>query len=396
MKKRILFVIDSLHCAGAEKSLTTLLALIDYSKYSVDLQLFTYGGLLESLVPEGVNILKPIPYFEYSSRTLKKSLFYSVKVLKFKMLISRVSFSLCIRRKSYGNSQIARIFWQCASEVIENNPKEYDIAVSYAQGVPTFYVADKVKAKKKFAWVNANYRLSGEERNFQAYFYNQYTNIVTVSEFAKQVFIETFPQYENKLKVIYDINDADLVCKMADEENPYFEDTEGIKLLTIGRLDKLKGYDIALEACKMLVQKGIKFKWYVLGVGPLRERIEDYIRENNLSEYFLLLGIKSNPYPFIKNCDFYVQTSRTEGFGLAIAEARMLNKLIVTTEFDGVYNQMKDSKNGLVVGMNAESLCNGILKLLKDKELRESIIGYLKTEKKGNVEEIEKFYKLIG
>ena len=66
MKKNILFVIDSLHCAGAEKSLTTLLSLLDYSKYNVDLQLFGYGGELEEIVPREVNILPPLDYTKFT------------------------------------------------------------------------------------------------------------------------------------------------------------------------------------------------------------------------------------------------------------------------------------------------------------------------------------------
>ena len=90
-----------------------------------------------------------------------------------------------------------------------------------------------------------------------------------------------------------------------------------------------------------------------------------------------MLGVKANPYPYIKNSDIYVQTSKYEGFGLAIAEARMLNIPVVTTRFDAVYNQMIDEKNGLVVDMNADAVCDGILRLINDTELRERIVQYL-------------------
>ena len=145
----------------------------------------------------------------------------------------------------------------------------------------------------------------------------------------------------------------------------------------------------------ILKEKGIEFKWYSLGIGPLKDEIEKYIEDNNLKNHFKLLGVKANPYPFIKDCDIYVQTSRFEGFGIAIAEARMLNKPVVTTRFDAVYNQMKDRKNGLVVDMNSQGIVNGILEVINNKELTNEIISYLKTEKKGNTEELEKFYKLI-
>ena len=393
--KKVLFVIDSLHCAGAEKSLTTLLSLLDYSKYDVDLQLFGYGGALEELVPKEVNILKPMEYIKFSSLSTKNAVIKSLKNMNFKMLSSRLKFSLAIRKNNYSNAQKARIYWQKVSNVIEENNKKYDIAISYAQGVPTFYVAEKVCAKKKLAWVNVSYKLEDEDRVFQEQFYEKYNKIVAVSDSAKNIFLETFPKYTNKLEIIYDINDADFIKKMSDQGQSYNDNYTGLRILTIGRLANQKGYDIALEACKILKEKGIEFKWYSLGIGPLKEEIEKYINENNLENNFKLLGVKSNPYPFIKDCDIYVQTSRFEGFGIAIAEARMLNKPVVTTRFDAVYNQMKDRKNGLVVDMNSQGIVNGILELINNKKLTNEIISYLKTEKKGNTEELEKFYKLI-
>lgn len=393
--KKVLFVIDSLHCAGAEKSLTTLLSLLDYSKYDVDLQLFGYGGALEELVPKEVNILKPMEYIKFSSLSTKNAVIKSLKNMNFKMLSSRLKFSLAIRKNNYSNAQKARIYWQKVSNVIEENNKEYDIAISYAQGVPTFYVAEKVCAKKKLAWVNVSYKLGDEDRAFQEQFYDKYNKIVAVSDSAKNIFLETFPKYTNKLEIIYDINDANFIRRMSEQGQSYNDNYTGLRILTIGRLANQKGYDIALEACKILKEKEIEFKWYSLGIGPLKEEIEKYINENNLENNFKLLGVKSNPYPFIKDCDIYVQTSRFEGFGIAIAEARMLNKPVVTTKFDAVYNQMKDRKNGLVVDMNSQGIVNGILELINNKKLTNEIISYLKTEKKGNTEELEKFYKLI-
>ena len=394
-KESILFVIDSLHCAGAEKSLTTLLSLLNYSKYDVDLQLFGYGGALEELVPKEVNILKPMEYIKFSSLSTKNAVIKSLKNMNFKMLSSRLKFSLAIRKDNYSNAQKARVYWQKVSNVIEKNNKEYDIAISYAQGVPTFYVAEKVCAKKKLAWVNVSYKLEDEDRIFQEHFYDKYNKIVAVSDSAKNIFLETFPKYTDKLEIIYDINDADFIKKMSDQGQSYNDNYTGLRILTIGRLANQKGYDMALEACKILKEKGIEFKWYSLGMGPLKEEIEKYINENNLENNFKLLGVKSNPYPFIRDCDIYVQTSRFEGFGIAIAEARMLNKPVVTTRFDAVYNQMKDRKNGLVVDMNSQGIVNGILELINNKKLTNEIISYLKTEKKGNTEELEKFYKLI-
>lgn len=396
MKKNVLFVIDSLDVAGAEKSLVTLLSMLDFKKYKVDLFLFSHGSMLEQLVPSEVTILPPSNYTAFSRQSLKRSIIASIQCRDLKMLSARLKYSVTIRQKKCSNAQKARIYWENISKVIENNPKTYDIAISYAQGVPTFYVAEKVKAKKKFAWVNVSYRLERKDQEFQKKFYDQYDKIVAVSDSAKEVLTETFPMYSKKIEVIYDINDPQFIANMAEIGDDYDDDFDGLRILTIGRLAHQKGYDFAMEACKKLKDQGIHFRWYALGKGPLKEEIEQMIKENNLEEHFVLLGVKANPYPFIKNADIYVQTSRFEGFGLAIAEARMLNVPVVTTRFDAVFNQMIDGKNGLVVDMKVEAIVDGIKRVIGEKGLREEIIKYLQVEKKGNVEELEKFYQLIG
>ena len=396
MKKSLLFVIDSLDVAGAEKSLVTLLNLLDYTKYKVDLQLFAYGNVLEKLVPEEVNILKPLKYTTFAKRNLKSAIIHSLLPSQFRMLSSRMKYSFHIRRGNYSNPQKARIYWERISNVIENNPKKYDVAISYAQGIPTFYVAEKVKAKKKMAWVNVSYRLAGKDKEFQRRYYDQFNNIIAVSDSARSVFLETFPTYRDRLTIQYDINNPQFISNMAEMGNGYEDSFNGIRILTIGRLAHQKGYDVALEACKKLKEEGLYFKWYALGKGPLQSEIEKSIKDMGLMEQFVLLGVKANPYPYIKNADIYVQTSRYEGFGLAIVEARMLNIPVVTTKFDAVYNQMIDGKNGLVVERNAEAVAKATIRILRDNKLKQDIINYLQTEKKGNTEEINDFYNLIG
>lgn len=396
--KRILFVIDSLNCAGAEKSLISLLNLIDYSKYNVDLQLFGYGGVLESLLPKDVNLLSPLDYTKFSSENLK-NLFTEIKDVKtMRMLIARLKFSINIRIKKSDNIEKTRIFWEFIGRFIEENSNYYDIAISYSQGIPTFYVAEKINANKKIAWVNTDYRLNSKEKTFQERYYNLYKNIIIVSDSSKEIFLETFPKYKEKTKVIYDINNYDFIKKMSLVNEEYIEKLnqfKGIKIITLARLTEEKRLDRVLNAAKRLKETNIDFKWLILGEGKLENKLKLEIKKKNLKENIILLGLKVNPYPYIKACDIYVQTSDLEGFGLAIAEARMLNKPVVTTRFDAVFNQMIHEKNGLVVDMNSDAVFNGIMRLINDESLRKNIIKYLENEKKGNVEEIDKFYKLI-
>lgn len=391
MKKKILFVIDSLACAGAEKSLVTLLNLLDYEKYEVDLQLFNYGGELEELVPEQVHVLPSLQYMEH----VKVDLWNSIIRTPLTHSMARIQYSYNLRIKKSDNITKARLFWESASRVISENPVLYDSAIAYAQGVPTFYVAEKVNAIQKLAWVNVSYYLKGENKTFQENYYKKFDTVVTVSNTTKEIFTQNKLNIKGDLKVIFDINNPTMILKMAENGVGFQDNYKGFKILTIGRLARQKGYDIALEACAMLKKTGLSFRWYVLGKGPLEEEIKSKIIELNIEKEMILLGVKSNPYPYIKEADIYVQTSRFEGFGIALAEARMLNTPIVTTRFDAVESQMKHNKNGIIVDIDSEAVCRGVKKLLEEPELREKIINYQKQESKGNIEEIYKFYELI-
>ena len=104
---------------------------------------------------------------------------------------------------------------------------------------------------------------------------------------------------------------------------------------------------------------------------------------------------KDNPYTFMNYCDIYVQSSRFEGYCLTLSEARILNKPIVSTNFDVVHNQLFNERNGLIVEMNGNSIAEGVLRLIQNNELTDRLITNLEKEKKGNTEEIEKLYQII-
>ena len=390
-KKKVFIIIESLVAAGAEKSLITFLSVLDYKRFDVDLQLFSYGGEFERYIPKEVNLLPP---FEYT-KLLNKSLLSQILSFDFKKLAARLLYSWRIRQGKTLHADKARIYWNTVSKCLPDMGP-YDIAIGYAQGLPTFFVAEKVNAKQKFSWVNVSYRLEGVNWEFQKTFYQEMTNIVTVSDSAYEVFTKVYPEFASKMVVIWDMLEAGFINRLSDV-TPETEMAQDVPtLITVARLNKpQKGYDIALEACRILRDRGLKFKWYALGKGSYRAEMEQFIEANNLKDTFILLGTTPNPYPYIKAATLYVQTSRHEGYGLSIAEGRILNRPVVTTTFDAVLNQMVPGKNGLVVEQNPTAVADAIEKLLNDKELYLSIQNYLKQEKKGNPEEIEKFYKLL-
>lgn len=391
--KKLLFVIESLGIGGAEKSLVTLLNLLDYTKYEVDLQLFSYGGELEKMLPKQVNLLQPLPYYESLKESLRTYSFHN----PLKYTKARLAYSTEIRKNELTNPEKAVVFWKTSHNCFEQNEKEYDVAIAYAQGTPTFYVADCVKAEKKYAWVNVTYKPDGVYREYILEKYHCFNKIVCVSDTTQSLFEEWFPELKGFTTVIRDIMDVDIISQMAEWKSDAEQDMAGgsIKLLTVGRLVKQKGYDIALDACEILKNRGLSFRWYILGKGYLEEEIRKVINEKQLNNHMVLLGTHSNPYPYFRQADIYVQTSRFEGFGIAIAEARILNVPVVTTEFDAVYTQMVNGENGLVVSVNAEAIADGVERLVTEKALYDHIKEYQSQEKKGNTEELNKFYQLI-
>lgn len=391
MKKKILFVIDSLNCGGAEKSLISLLSLLDYSKYEVDLQLSKTEGMFLELLPKEVNVLSELDFYKFCELPILNQ----IKTFNCNYIASKIKLFIMSRlnnNKLHG----AQIFWKNCKNSFELLDYRYDIVIAYNQGFPTYFVADKVKATKKIAWVNTDYEKAGYKATIDEKYYDKFDSIVTVSEEAKIILENVFPKFKDKLLVIKDINNAELIKKMANEKEIFRDiDDSIIKIVTVGRLVELKGYDLAIEAATLLDKNKIRFKWYVIGEGPERYIIEKMINERGLAEKFILLGQKSNPYPYMKCCDIYVQTSRFEGFGLTIAEAKILNKLIITTNFDAVHNQIVDGKNGVIVDMEGQAISKAIIDFIENKYLKNYILNQLKSEKKGNEEEINKFYKLI-
>ena len=250
-----------------------------------------------------------------------------------------------------------------------------------------------MKAKKKFAWVNADYEKVGHNKEFDRAYYAAFEKIVCVSNKLCQTLRTVFPEYATKMETIYDINNAAMITSMANQPCD-LPRHHNLTLVTVGRLVPQKGYDIAAKAAWLLKNQGIEFHWYIVGDGD-RSAIEKDIARYEIGNCFTLLGAKANPYPYMKAADIYVQTSKFEGYCLTLAEARMLNVPCVTTNFDVVYAQMINGENGLVVEMNAEAVADGITRLAMDSELYQHIKRFQEQEKKGNVEEIEKFYALL-
>lgn len=390
MKKQLLFVIESLTLGGAEKSLVTLLNLLDYSKYDVDLLLFAQGGAFQALLPEEVHLL-PIPdYFAYNTIPWSKA---GKKLKEPEKMLAQLRYSIALRSGKHNHIEKAVLLWQASHKCFKMVPKEYDVAIAYAQGVPTFYVAEKVSAKKKAAWINVTYLPKGKYLEFIKPMYECFDFVNAVSESVSKQMQQTFDIPKSKTVMIKDILDVDFAHRMAGMKSDAQRrmNGRGVSILTVGRLAQMKGYDLAIDAAKLLKDKGVDFTWYVLGEGSLRSELEARMKANQVKDRFILLGSSNNPYPYFKACDLYVQTSRFEGFGITLAEAKMFQKPIVTTNFDAVGAQFVNEKNGLIVDISAQTIANGIIRMLTDAHLRETCVSNLSKKKSVTLRKLRSF-----
>lgn len=384
--KKILFVIDSLSYGGAEKSLVSLLSNIDYSVLNVDILMFNKGGEFEKYLPKEVNILSQPKYFKYLN---------NYRYIKFKYLRARVTSKIDIFKNKHNmRVQPVQILYKNIKSIIEPLEKEYDVAIAYSQGLPTYYVVEKVESKKKIAWINCDYKTTIYNKDMDYEYYKKIDEIVTVSNFAYEGIKSMKYNYEDKLNLIYDIVDPKLITSMAVEFIPKeFIDKE-FNILTVGRLEPVKGYDMVIDSSWLLKKSGVKFKWFLIGEGSMRKKLEEKIKEKDLSQNVILLGGKSNPYPYMKNCDLYVQTSLKEGFGLTVIEAKILKKIVLCTEFTTAKELINDREDGFIVKRDPKILAAKIKCLSESHD--DALIEKINHKKSySTVKEVEKIYKLI-
>ena len=366
MKKRVLFLIDSLTCGGAEKSLISLLPLLDYSQIDVDLLMFKRGGVFEKYVPQQV-------------RVISHRLYGSGFVDRLSQRLHQMCFSWNLRfgKKRHG----AETHWRAMHQAVMPLERQYDVAIAYQQGMPTFFLATKVNAAKKVAWINADVLAAGYDMDYCKQFYDKMDAVVAVSQKLFDLLSVRASWMQDKLHCVYDIINPEVVRTLAQEQvtdmNPV---GDALSIVTVGRLTKPKNHLLALDAAHILKDNGLDFKWYFVGEGEMRTALEQRITDLGLAENVILLGLKENPYPYMAKADVYVQTSAFEGFGMTIAEAKMLQRPVVSTNFDVIHDQIVDHQNGLIADMTPQSVAEKMLELMADEELRDSISKSLANE----------------
>ncbi|MED0992666.1 glycosyltransferase [Bacillus nitratireducens] len=392
MKKDVLFVINNLNCGGAEKSLISLLNTMDYSRYNVDLFLFKHEGLFLNKIPKQVNVLEEPPGYQLFDMPIKAAIMKCLRQGRLDIALSRVCAGYIFKSEK-NKARCEQRVWRYLSKSLQNISKKYDVAIGYLEKNPVYFCIDKVNANKKIGFIHTDYDKLGMDPNIDMGYFRSLDHIVTVSEECANVLKQRFAIYNDKIGVIHNIVSPSTINKMSQEKVDL--ERKGVNLVSVGRLSHEKGFDLAIEACKNLVGDGYEIKWYIIGEGEGRGKLEKMIEENHLQDHFLLLGLKENPYPYIREADIYVQPSRFEGKSIAIDEAKILHKPIVVTNFSTAKDQIKNEENGLIIDRDAHSLSEGIKKLIHNEELRNRLIKNLSDEELGTESEIKKLYTLF-
>ena len=348
MKKKLLFLINTLTGGGAEKVLCDLVNNLDKEKYDITVQTIVDIGIHKESLGSHIKY-KTINKFK--NGLLRKIFSYSINFI----IPSKITYKLFIKGK-------------------------YDYEIAFLEGVPTKLLSVS-EAPVKYAWVHIDLFefYNGHEKVFPTLqknidCYKKYNNIICVADSTKSGFIKKFGFFDN-LIVKYNIVDDVSVKEKSAEAVTEIVIPQKLKLVTVGRLTYQKGYDRLLEVHKRLIAEGFSYELWIIGEGTDLEKLECYINKYNLSETVKLLGFQKNPYKFIKNADLFVCSSRAEGFSLVVAEALILSTPVISTNCAGPDELLGNGEYGLLAENSVEGLYDGLKELLSNND---RIIHYKK------------------
>ena len=365
--KKLLFVINTLGYGGAERALINLLGALSPKAYQISLLVLTGQGELVHELPEYVEIVNTdyqacsVLTKEGRKRLLKGVL--RAGICK-GIFVKRAGYLLRNLRRMWKEKriQIDKLCWRVLAEGAPVPDQTYDLAVAYLEGGATYYVADRVKAKKKAAFVHIDYVQAGYHKDLDLDCYQKMDHIFAVSDEVKEHFLEAYPEHAGKTSVFHNLVDQKRIYRLAEEGHGFTDDFHGTRILTVGRLTRQKRYDVAIDAMARLKKiSKVPVRWYVLGEGELREQLEHQIQSLGVEQEFCLLGVTANPFPYYRECDLYVHATGYEGKSIAIQEAQTLGKPILATDCSGNREQIEQDVDGRLCALDAQCVCEEIL-----------------------------------
>ena len=348
-KKKILIRIGSLRHGGAEKVLVTFLKKLPKDQYEIDLLLNLYSGKYLPEVPSWINVL----YLNKGEMITTNSL-QDIPVKAFRVIYQK----------------ILKMFPSLLYQFILKG-KKYDIEFAAIHGFRDEILNSPLKSSKKLIWIHNDLKKTelfnytdDEIRKFFGF-----DKIMVISEKIQQDFetLAKTKEEKNKIVRIYNPLDTEEILKKS-EVGSMKSENEVPVFISVGTVFPQKGFDRLLNVHKRLLDKGFKHKIQILGDGYDFENIKKLQEELGVTETSTLFGFTDNPYPFIKNADFYILSSRYEGFPTVLFEAITLKKKIIATDVSGVREMLKDGKLGLIVDNSEEGIYEGMKKALQNPE----------------------------
>lgn len=372
--KKVLVMAKSFGGGGSEVALIELLNHMPEDEYDVTVVVLDHD----------------MEYYHRLNRQIKQvSVVFKNKWAR--QLVSMYAFPAKVLKKCLVNAFVPCYTWLFDS--VENRfDEEYDLALDfYGYGYfLTGYMAERICAKWKATWIH------GEDfRWFKnvARYAGRYDRIFAVSGAVKESFCGSFPELSNKVSVFYNVIDTERIILKS--QLPCDETWKGHFILcTVGRLHRLKGHDVAVEAGRILKKRGIDFHWYIIGTGSEENRLRRQMKQCGVEDCFTLIGGVDNPYVFMRQCDLYVQPSRHEGYSLALMEARVLCLPILASDIPANKEQIKDGINGYLVPLRAEKLAEKIEELYRRRDMLHKVSEQLRKEQIDFSGEMEKLGKI--
>lgn len=368
--KKILFLINTLDGGGAEHVLVELANGLAEKGYDVTVQTVIDGGVFGDRLNNNVH--------RKSILKLHGSFFTKILIYLVCFILSP---SLVYRKWVFG---------------------DYDYEVAFLEGVPTKIISASTNEKaKKYAWVHIDlYNTYGLEKvynNLEEHIasYRKFDKIICVSDNVKTAFVKKFGLSEN-LEVKYNPVDEKRIKTQALEE---IKRSQRFRIVSVGRLEKQKGFDRLLMIMKRLNNEHIDCELVIVGEGSRRAEYEGYIKYNSLADRVTLTGFVDNPYKYMKSADLIVFPSRAEGYSTVATEALIIEAPIVVSDCAGMKELFGESEYGVVTENNEQALYNAIKRMILDDEYRMHYTNMAKVRakdfsKEARVADIEKLFKL--
>lgn len=399
-RARILVLMHYLEVGGAETALIGLLHALDPQRVDVDLFLYSHQGELMELIPQWVNVLPEIGAYSVIERPIGEALRRGHPGVALGRWLARRDYVRYRRREpvSDGRQDVALMQYvgdRVTPRLPRINPDvEYELCISFL--TPHNIGLHKVRAKKRLAWIHTDYSRVSINAARELEVWGAYDHIASISPAVTQAFLSQMPPLEPKIVEIENVLSEDLIRRRAEAFDALAEMPGEVRLLSVGRFEAAKNFDNVPDIARRLVDMGVHgLRWYIVGYGGWEELIRQQIARAGMERHVILLGKKTNPYPYIKACDIYVQPSRFEGKSVAVREAQILCKPVVVTNFPTASSQIVDGVDGVIVPLDNAACAQGLAAVIRDRALQHAIAENLRRGDYSNESEAEKLYKLI-